>query len=156
MHNPCLNRPWASAHPPTAHTTCSPTILGGLAHAQGLPHQQHNPHNMPTCNTQSNYLQPTNTCPYIQLAPTSPMLWTHHLIITATQSYLALKPPNSHTRNQQLSYQCHTPLHRVNTTCCCPSSKSISTHYGPPLQWPRGVMWSKVPPHTAPSSCSSI
>ena len=85
-------------------------------------HQHYSPHSMPTCSTQSNYHQPTSTCPCIQLTPTSPMPYTHHLIITVTQPCLTLKPPSPHTRNQQLSHQCHAPPHKVNTTCCYPSS----------------------------------
>ena len=86
-------------------------------------HQHYSPHSMPTYSTQSNCHQPTSTCPCIQLAPTSPMLCTQHLIITVAQPCLALKPPSPHTRNQQLSQQCHAPPHRVSTTCCCPSSQ---------------------------------
>ena len=48
---------------------------------------------------------------------------TQHSIITVAQPCLALKPPSPHTRNQQLSQQCHAPPHRVSTTCCCPSSQ---------------------------------
>ena len=34
--------------------------------------------------------------------------------------------------------------------------KTNFTHHGPPLPWPRCIIWSKVPPHVAPSSCLSI
>ena len=87
---------------------------------------------------------------------TSPMLCTQHLIITATRPYLTLKSLSLRTWNQQLSHQCHAPLHRVSTNYYCPTSKSISAHHGPPLPWPWGITWSKVPPHAASSSCSSI
>ena len=93
-------------------------------------HQHYSPHNMPTYSTQNNCHQPTSTCPCIQLAPTSPMLCTQHLIITTAQPCLALKPPSPHTKNQQLSHQCHAPPHWVSTTHYYPSSKSISAHHG--------------------------
>ena len=86
-------------------------------------HQQYSSHSMPTCSTQSNCRQPTSTCTCIKPAPTNPMPCTQHLIIVAAQPYLALKPPSPHTRNQQLSHQCHAPPHRVSTTCCCSSSQ---------------------------------
>ena len=86
-------------------------------------HQHYSPHSMPTCSTQSNCHQPTSTCPCIQPAPTSLIPYTQHLIITIAQPCLTLKPPSPHTRNQQLSHQCHAPPHRVNTTCYCPSSQ---------------------------------
>ena len=89
-------------------------------------HQHYSPHNMPTYSTQSNCHQPTSTCPCIQLAPTSPMLCTQHLIITTAQPCLALKPPSPHIRNQQLNHQCHAPPHRVSTTCYCLSSSKPS------------------------------
>ena len=98
-------------------------------------HQHYSPHSMPTCNTQSNFHQPTSTCPCIHPSPTSPMLCTQHLIITVAQPYLALKPPSPYTRTQQLSHQCHALPHRVNTTYCCPSSK---IHLYPP--WPFSAM----------------
>ena len=88
-----------------------------------VSHQHYNPHSMPICNTPNNCHQPTSTCPCIQPAHTSPMSCTQHLIITAAQPCLALQPPSPHTRNQQLSHQCHAPPCRVSTTCCCPSSQ---------------------------------
>ena len=57
----------------------------------------------------------------------------------------------AHTQsNHQPSHQCHAPSHRVSTICYCPISKSVSAHHGPPLPWPWGIMWSKVPPHATP------
>ena len=28
--------------------------------------------------------------------------------------------------------------------------QTVAAHHGPPLPWPWGIMWSKVPPHAAP------
>ena len=57
----------------------------------------------------------------------------------------------AHTQsNHQPSPQCHAPSHKFSTTYCCPTSKFVSAHHGPPLPWPWGIMWSKVPPHAAP------
>ena len=93
MHNPCLSRPWGLCHPPTTHSTYSHTFWKAWPMLMAS-HQHH-----------------------------SPMPCIHHSIITAAQPYLALQPPSPHIRNKQLSHQCHTPSHRVNTTYCCPSSK---------------------------------
>ena len=62
--------------------------------------------------------QPTSTCPCIQPAHTSPIPCTQHSIVIAAQPCLELQPPSPHTRNQQLSHQCHAPPRRFNTTCC--------------------------------------
>ena len=145
----------ASAHPPPAHTTCSHPFQEAQPMLKAS-HQHYSPHSMLTCSTQSNCHQPTNICPCIQPAPTSPMPCTQHSIVTATQPCLALQPPSPYIRNQQLSHQCHVPSHKVSTTCCYLLSKSFSTHHGSPLPWPQGIMWSKVPPHAAPHHCSSI
>ena len=105
---------------PTQHVL---THFGEAWPMRKASYQHYSPHSMPTCNTHKNCHQPTSTCPYIQPAPTSPMPCTQHLIITAAQPCLAIKPLSPHIRNQQLSHQCHAPPCRVNTTYCCPSSQ---------------------------------
>ena len=100
-----------------------PTHFGEAWPMLKASHQHYSPHNMPICSTQSNCHQSTSTCPRIQIASTSLMPCTQHSIITATQPCLTLQPPSPHTRNPQLSHQCHAPPHRVSTTCCYPSSK---------------------------------
>ena len=123
MHNPCLSRPWGLCPSSNSPHNMFPHVFGEAWPMFNASHQHYSPHNMPICNTQSNCHHSTSICPCIQPAPTSPMLCTQHPIITAAQPCLALKPPSPHTRNQQLSHQCHAPPHRVNTTCCCPSSQ---------------------------------
>ena len=57
---------------------------------------------------------------------------------------LAIKPPMPCTTTQRLTPTSATH-HETN-----------SAHHGPPMPWPWGTMWSKVPPHATPMHNSLI
>ena len=102
------------------------TRFGRLGICLRPPHQQYSPHSTPTCSTQSKCHQPTSTCPCIQPASTSPMRCTQHLIITTAQPCLALKPPNPHTRNQNLVRAMALGHHvEQGASTCCPLPCSL-------------------------------
>ena len=120
MHSSCLSIPWGLCPSSSSPLNMFSHVLGKLDTCSKPPIIT-SAHTIYPQATHSH--QPTSTYPCIQPAPTSLMPCTQHLIITAAQPCLALKPPSPHTRNYKLSHQCHAPPHRVNTTCYCLSSQ---------------------------------
>ena len=86
---------------------------------------------------------------FCQYQPTQCL--AQHMIITAAQHCLALKPPSPNTKQPSTkSPMPCTITQGQHHLLLLNIIEPIFAHHGHPLPWPWGIMWRKVPPHIAP------